>query len=168
VFSLAGNPRVAYGEFLMSATSMQQLLEKDLLNTHNLENLLRSERVQLEKRDIGALSNTLIEKAQLLANIEANDDARRKLLASLHKSDDNSGLREYCEQEGLQDLYRDLLNSLRQCSDLTTINGAIVHRSKLSNRHLLDIMQGKTSQPGVYTAQGDASSTSDSRAIAKA
>ena len=152
----------------MSASSMQQLLEKDLLNTTTLANLLRSEREQLQSRDIGALSNTLIEKAQLLADIEANDDARRKILASFDKAVDNKGLREYCKQEGMDALYKDLLRSLQQCSDLTNINGAIVHRSKLSNRHILDIMQGKSSQPGVYTNHGDASTTSDSRAIAKA
>lgn len=126
---------------------MRQLLEKDLINSTNLENLLQIEREQLQHRNIGALSNTLIEKAQLLADIETNDDARRKILASFDKSVDNSGLREYCKQEGMEDLYRDLLRSLQQCSDLTNINGAIVHRSKLSNRQMLDIMQGKSSQP---------------------
>jgi len=152
----------------MSASSMRQLLEKDLINASNLENLLRKEREHLQRRDIGALSNTLIEKAQLLADIESNDDARRKILASFDKSIDNSGLREYCTQEGMEALYKDLLRGLQQCSDLTNINGAIVHRSKLSNRHMLDIMQGKSSQPGVYTNHGDASTSSDSRAIAKA
>lgn len=147
---------------------MRQLLEKDLINTTNLENLLQKEREQLQQRDIGALSNTLMEKAQLLADIEANDDARRKILASFDKSVDNGGLREYCKEEGMGDLYQELLRSLQQCSDLTNINGAIVHRSKLSNRHMLDIMQGKSSQPSVYTNHGDASTTSDSRAIAKA
>ena len=147
---------------------MQQLLEKDLINTTNLETLLQKEREQLQKRDIGALSNTLIEKAQLLADIEVNDDARRKILASFDKSVDNGGLRAYCKEEGLGDLYQELLRSLQQCSDLTNINGAIVHRSKLSNRQMLDIMQGKSSQPSVYNNHGDASTTSDSRAIAKA
>lgn len=152
----------------MSNASMQALLEQDLYNASQLEDLLRCERSQLETRDIGALSQTLIDKAQLLAQIEANDDARRKLLASLRKSTDNSGLRDYCQQEGLSDLYRNLLKSLQHCTDLTNINGAIVHRSKLNNRHLLDILQGKTSQPGVYDQRGDASTTSDTRAIAKA
>ena len=152
----------------MSNASMQLLLEKDLHNAAQLETLLRAERMQLESRNIGALSQTLIEKAEVLAQIEANDEARRKLLASFQKSTDNSGLRDYCQQEGLGDLYRDLLRSLQHCADLTNINGAIVHRSKLNNRHMLDILQGKTSQPGVDDHRGDASTTSDSRAIAKA
>ncbi|MCB1649121.1 MAG: flagellar protein FlgN [Pseudomonadales bacterium] len=152
----------------MSNASMQALLEQDLYNASQLENLLRSERHQLESRDIGALSQTLIDKAQLLAQIEANDDARRKLLASLRKCADNNGLRDYCQQEGLGELYQKLLTSLQHCTDLSNINGAIVHRSKLNNRHLLDILQGKTSQPGVYDQRGDASTTSDTRAIARA
>lgn len=152
----------------MSDASMQLLLEKDLHNAANLETLLRSERTQLESRDIGALSQTLIEKAQVLAQIEANDDARRKLLASFDKSVDNTGLRDYCMQEGLGDLYRELLRSLQHCADLTNINGAIVHRSKLNNRQMLDILQGKSSEPGVYDHHGGASATSDSRPIAKA
>jgi len=152
----------------MSINSMQQLLEKDLINSTKLENLLRCEREQLEQRNIGALSETLIEKAHLLADIEANDHARQKILASFGEATDNGALRDFCTQNGLATLYKDLLKSLQQCSDLTNINGVIVHRSKLNNRRLLDIMQGKSSQPGVYTSHGDSSATSNSQAIAKA
>ncbi len=152
----------------MNKDSMQQLLEKDLINSAKLENLLRCEREQLEQRNIGALNETLIEKAQLLADIEANDHARQKILASFGDSTDNRALRDYCSQNGMESLYKDLLKSLQQCSDLTNINGVIVHRSRLNNRHLLDIMQGKSSQPSVYTSQGDSSSSANSRAIAKA
>jgi len=152
----------------MSKDSMQQLLEKDLINSSKLENLLRCEREQLEQRNIDALNETLIEKAQLLAGIEANDHARQKILASFGQSTDNGALKEYCAQNGLEALYKDLLKSLQQCSDLTNVNGAIVHRSKLNNRRLLDIMQGKSAQPGLYTSHGDSSTSSNSQAIAKA
>lgn len=152
----------------MSKDSMQQSLEKDLINSTKLENLLRCEREQLEQRNIGALNETLIEKAQLLADIEANDHARQKILASFGESTDNRALRDFCSQNGMETLYRNLLKSLQQCSDLTNINGAIIHRSKLNNRHLLDIMQGKSSQPSVYTSHGDSSASAHSRAIAKA
>ena len=152
----------------MSINSMQQLLEKDLINSSKLENLLRCEREQLEQRNIGALSETLIEKAYLLADIEANDHARQKILASFGEATDNGALRDYCSENGLTTLYKDLLKSIQQCSDLTNINGVIVHRSKLNNRRLLDIMQGKNSQPSVYTSHGDSSATSNSQAIAKA
>ncbi len=152
----------------MSDSVMQGLLEKDLSNASRLENLLETERRLLEKRDIGALNQLLMEKAQLLADIESNDDARRKLLASFGKSDNNTGLRDYCTQVGIGDLYKDLLRALQHCAELTNINGAIVHRSKLNNRHMLDIMQGKSADTSLYTQRGDASTSSDTRAIARA
>ena len=152
----------------MSDKSIQSLLEKDLHNAESLAALLLSERDQLASRDIDALNKTLMEKAQLLAAIEGNDDSRRKMLASFGRSADNNSLRDYCDKAGFGTLYEALQRRLKTCADLTDINGAIVHRSRLSNRHVLDIMQGKSAQTSVYTSQGGTNKQIATRAIAKA
>lgn len=153
----------------MGDTTVHLLLEKDLQNTMNLENLLRAEREQLECRDIGALSKTLIVKAEILAAIEHNDEARRKILASSGYPADNQGLKQYCtDSEQGVDALEALHLQLRKCAELTDLNGAIVHRSRINTRQVLDIMQGKTKQSGLYTSQGGTKKTTESRAIAKA
>ena len=56
----------------MADLTLHDLLEKDLQNTVDLANLLSAERTQLENRDIGALSRTLIEKASEVATSFSN------------------------------------------------------------------------------------------------
>lgn len=152
----------------MSEISFQSLLEKDLHNADALAVLLQGEREQLATRDIDALNKILMEKALLLADIERNDDSRRKMLASFGHSADNQALREYCNKAGFGPLHEQLQSRLKTCAELTDINGAIVHRSRLSNRHVLDIMQGKSAHASVYTSQGGTNKQTESRAIAKA
>jgi flagellar biosynthesis/type III secretory pathway chaperone len=152
----------------MSTKTLAQMLQKDLINATNLENLLRLEREHLEKRDIASLSTLLLQKAEILADIELNDDNRRKLLASSGLPTDNRQLRDYCIDTGLDVLYEQLQQQLRKCAELTGINGAIVHRSRLNNRQILDILQGKNAQSSVYTSHGDTHKTSESKALAKA
>jgi len=152
----------------MSETSLKSLIEKDLQNADILATLLQTERDMLTTRDIGALNKILMEKAQLLADIERNDDSRRKMLASFGHSIDNRALRDFCIKSGLGPLYENLQSKLKICAELTDINGAIVHRSKLSNRQVLDIMQGKSAHASVYTSHGGTNKQTESRAIAKA
>lgn len=152
----------------MSEKAFQSLLEKDLHNAESLVTLLQSERAQLASRDIDALNRILMEKAQLLADIERNDDSRRKMLASFGHSAENQALSDYCNNVGFGAMYQALQRSLKTCAELTDINGAIVHRSRLSNRHVLDIMQGKSTHASVYTSQGGTNKQTETRAIAKA
>lgn len=152
----------------MSDLSFKSLLEKDLQNAEALVLVLKREREQLAARDIDALNRILMEKAQLLADIERNDDSRRKMLASFGHSADNQALREYCSEAGFGTLHEALQSKLKTCAELTDINGAIVHRSRLSNRHVLDILQGKSAHASVYTSHGGTNKQTESRAIAKA
>ncbi len=153
----------------MADLTLHDLLEKDLQNTVDLENLLRAERAQLESRDIGALSRILIEKAEVLAAIEQNDEARRKLLVQQGYPADNQGMRRFCSESprGVS-LYDQLREQIAQCAALTNINGAIVHRSRLNTRHVLDILRGKGTQSSLYTSAGGTNKTSETRALAKA
>jgi flagellar biosynthesis/type III secretory pathway chaperone len=161
-------PKRIASEPAMSTKTLAQMLQKDLINATNLENLLRLEREQLEQRNIAALSALLLQKAEILADIELNDDHRRKLLASAGLPADNRHLHDYCKDIGLDALYEQLQQQFRKCAELTDINGAIVHRSRLNNRQILDILQGKNAQSSVYTSHGDTNKTSESRALAKA
>mgnify|MGYP001581475856 CR=1 FL=1 len=153
----------------MADLTLHDLLEKDLQNTVDLENLLRAERAQLESRDIGALSRILIEKAEVLAAIEQNDEARRKLLVQQGYPADNQGMRRFCSESprGVS-LYDQLREQIAQCAALTNINGAIVHRSRLNTRHVLDILRGKGTQSSLYTSAGGTNKTSETRALARA
>lgn len=153
----------------MADLTLHDLLEKDLQNTVDLENLLRAERGHLESRDIGALSRTLIEKAEVLAAIEQNDEARRKLLVQQGYPADNQGMRRFCSESprGVS-LYDQLREQIAQCAALTNINGAIVHRSRLNTRHVLDILRGKGTQSSLYTSAGGTNKTSETRALARA
>lgn len=151
------------------SASLAQLLEDDLQTTGILETLLRSERTLLETRDITALNALLLEKAQLLASIENNDEARKALLLEAGYDASPQGMLQYCNQSE-QDaaLYAELRAQLQRCAELTDLNGAIVHRSRMNTRQALDILRGKTITEDLYTNQGDARRTTESRALGKA
>ena len=100
-----------------------------------------------------------------------SDNSIQSLLEKdLHNAESLAALllRDYCDKAGFGTLYEALQRRLKTCADLTDINGAIVHRSRLSNRHVLDIMQGKSAQSSVYTSQGGTNKQIATRAIAKA
>lgn len=153
----------------MSANTLHTLLQNDLQSSTELEALLREERAQLASRDIESLNKTLIQKAELLAKIENNDAARKKILVAEGYPADNEGMKNYCLDHAADDsIFDQLQQKLRQCSELTDINGAIVHRSRMNTRQVLAILQGKVARSSLYTNQGGTNETSESTAIAKA
>jgi flagellar biosynthesis/type III secretory pathway chaperone len=156
-------------EQLMSANTLHRLLQDDLQNTLELEALLREERQQLAQRDINNLNKTLMLKAELLAKIENNDSARKKILDAEGYPVNNAGMKQFCLDHAADaSVFDDLQTKLRQCAELTDINGAIVHRSKMNTRQVLDILQGKVARSSIYTNQGGTKEASESTAIGKA
>jgi flagellar biosynthesis/type III secretory pathway chaperone len=156
-------------EQLMSANTLHRLLQDDLQNTLELEALLREERQQLAQRDINNLNKTLMLKAELLAKIENNDAARKKILDAEGYPVNNEGMKQFCLDHAADaSVFDDLQTKLRQCAELTDINGAIVHRSKMNTRQVLDILQGKVARSSIYTNQGGTNEASESTAIGKA
>ena len=153
----------------MSANTLHTLLQDDLQNATELEAILREERSQLASRDIEALNKTLMQKAELLAKIENNDSARKNILNAANYPANNEGMKKYCQDNGADESIFDQLQSkLRQCSELTDINGAIVHRSRMNTRQVLAILQGKVARSSLYTIQGGTNESTESTAIAKA
>ncbi|MDX1489648.1 MAG: flagellar protein FlgN [Pseudohongiellaceae bacterium] len=153
----------------MSATALHHLLQQDLDNTTDLIALLREERSLLAKRDIENLNGTLMRKAELLAKIESNDAQRKNILATEGYAVSNEGMKQFCIDNAADETIFDKLQAnIRQCSELTDINGAIVHRSRMNTRQVLDILQGKVAGSSTYTSQGGTNKASESTAIAKA
>lgn len=153
----------------LSPAALQKLLIDDLEKARKLEELLTEERLQLEKRDAGALDRLLPDKARLLAALEQSDSVRKALLEQSGFTTDGKGLRECCEyldrqqsdlgreqQAGtLDELGAQLQQQLQYCHELSEINGSIVHRSRSNTQRLLDILRGKTSaDAGTYTSSG--------------
>lgn len=139
----------------MNPSAVTTLLSQDLENAQALEELLLEERTLLERRELSALNELLERKANVLVEIERNEESRRRQLQEAGFSADREGLQAWCEQEQAAQQLEQLRERLRSCNELTSINGAIVHRSRSSTRQVLEILRGRTLLPGLYDREGN-------------
>lgn len=170
----------------MNTTALQTLLEQDLDGARQLNTLLLDERGLLERRDVKALDRLLGRKADLLARMEKNDQARRHHLREAGFEADRAGLQACCQfldsqhpspghgpgaadqTRSLQSLSEALFNALAQCREATAVNANIVHRSRNNNAHLLNLMRGGATRPDVYNPRGTAGARPENRTLGNA
>lgn len=162
----------------MTTGALQQLLEQDLDGARQLHAVLLDERHLLERRDVKALDELLGRKADLLARMEKNDQARRRYLQESGFEPDRSGLQACCEAldttagkssaPSLRSLSDDLFTALTQCRDATAVNANIVHRSRSNNTRLLNLMRGGDSRPDTYDPRGTAGAKPENRTLGSA
>lgn len=170
----------------MKTTALRKLLEQDLDGARQLNTVLLDERRLLERRDVKALDQLLGRKADLLARMEKNDQARRKHLQDAGFESDRGGLQACCQyldsqsrsaersSEGeqgaasLESLSEALFAALAQCREATAVNANIVHRSRSNNTRLLNLMRGGTERPDVYNPRGTAGSKPENRTLGNA
>lgn len=170
----------------MNTTALQKLLEQDLDGARQLNTVLLDERRLLERRDVKALDRLLGQKADLLARMEKNDQARRRHLQEAGFEPDRGGLQACCvhldsqrrspspgssddaPQVSLQSLCDTLFDALAQCRDATAVNANIVHRSRSNNTRLLHLMRGGDARPDVYNPRGTAGTRPENRTLGSA
>ena len=170
----------------MKTTALRTLLEQDLDGARQLNTVLLDERRLLERRDVKALDQLLGRKADLLARMEKNDQARRKHLQEAGFESDRGGLQACCQHldsqsrspehssEGeqhaasLESLSEALFAALAQCREATAVNANIVHRSRSNNTRLLNLMRGGSERPDVYNPRGTAGSKPENRTLGNA
>lgn len=176
----------------MNTTALQHLLEQDLEGARQLNTVLLDERRLLERRDVKALDQLLGRKAELLAQMEKNDRARRQFLQEAGFESDRGGLQACCEYldtrrqspgqrsgaagqtqppastHSLPSLCEALFTALAQCREATAVNANIVHRSRSNNTRLLNLMRGGTTRPDVYNPRGTAGAKPENRTLGSA
>jgi flagellar biosynthesis/type III secretory pathway chaperone len=170
----------------MNRTALQKLLEQDLGGAQQLNALLLDERRFLERRDVKALDQLLGRKADLLARMEKNDQARRSYLQEAGFEPDRGGLQACCEYldgqhrssdqaspdaeqpSAMQSLGEALFVALALCREATAVNANIVHRSRSNNTRLLNLMRGVTTRPDVYNPRGTAGAKPENRTLGSA
>lgn len=151
-----------------------ELLKADLHNTKQLQSLMQLERGYIEQRDLEALNNLLVEKAELLSSIEENELKRRKSLIPGEFDPSPEGYRAYIATlepdlaKQCHEYFELLQTELLKCKELNTVNGIVVNRSQRRNRQTLDILKGKPAQNELYTKSGVASNSSGSNPISAA
>jgi len=159
-----------------ASLSFQELLHADLENTSQLLVLMARERKHLETRDLDAMSQLILEKAQVLAKIEKNDDQRRKLLAQANYPNTKDGINSYIENlpqamaTSCAKDFEQLQIALVKCQEINTINGIVTNRSKKRTTQSMDIIRGIAKRDTLYTKKGstDKDGSSTSRPISEA
>lgn len=159
----------------MSSSELQNLLEKDRTQLDMLAKLLLDEKACLEKRDLEQLNVLLQQKQQVLTAIEQDDHARRQLLAKAGLKENQTSLPELRrllskspDYTALVELIESVEKRLLQCRELTEINSAIVHRSRINTQRTLGILRGPSALQGLYTSHGATSGNNEKRDLGSA
>lgn len=124
---------------------LQDLLDREIAVAHRLAQNLATERHALTGGSPDAVKDTVAEKTQLLAGIEALEDQRRMLW-------------DHCTAEGfalgvlVAERWRKLLELIAGCRTANEVNGHIVHIRQNQVRQLFDIVRGGA--PVIYGPQG--------------
>ena len=159
----------------MSSSELQNLLEKDRTQLDMLARLLLDEKACLEKRDLEQLNVLLQQKQQVLTAIEQDDHARRQLLAKAGLKENQTSLPELrrllsksTDYTALVELIESVEKRLLHCRELTEINSAIVHRSRINTQRTLGILRGPSALQGLYTSHGATSGNNEKRDLGSA
>lgn len=159
----------------MISTELQKLLEKDRTQLDALAQLLQEEKRCLEQRDLDKLTTLLQNKQTLLAAIEQDDHARRQLLGKAGLKAEQLNLpnlrlilSKSPDYQALAELVESVENRLKHCRELTEINSAIVHRSRINTQRTLGILRGSESLTALYTSHGATQGNNEKRDLGSA
>jgi len=136
---------------------IEVMLKDDLQRGRQLFALLEQETIAVKQRNFVLIENLLNEKTPLMAQLKTNGLKRQQWLDSVKKTHPKADWSYILEQLHLEHLsleWAQVKEVMRQCQEINTINGQLLHRGINSNERLLKILQGNTQDDELYNAKG--------------
>jgi len=142
------------------------IVAADLAAVRTLRELLLEERAALTRREPDALNAVVQRKLACLAELQQNEDARKRLLAR-HRGSDWAALLGTLDP-ALAAPWEALRADLRQVAELNRVNERIVARTRRGTERLLSMLRGQFDPVGVYDRSGHTRAYGDNRPITSA
>lgn len=152
-------------------TNINQLITLDLQHSTRLEEVLREERLTLQKRDQQRLSDLIEEKERLLSKLDQSAKLRVQWLQQLGLLASAEAWETLVRQQqdpALTERYKALNDSVKNCRELNEVNGRLIGRSQQTLAKLLNIMRGTQASPQLYGSDGSTQNRSESRCFTQA
>lgn len=145
------------------SSSLRELLNALLSCSRALNHTLTAEREALSRHNLNSLNQHTEAKKELLLRLEAMEVRRRQILNDVGL--DPGGDLPVPE---LDALWQSIIDELRACQEANEINGSILRRHQAQTERALDLLAGRDRREGVYRADGQPATRSESAEIAKA
>ena len=143
------------------ATSLLQLLSRQLDAYTRFLELLHTEQTALEQPQADALENCTVARLGLVITLEEQDREIRTLLISAKINFSSRAVQQWCaglaepQRSQLAQLWQQLLIVVAECQKQNDINSKIVDTRRQYTARVLRILTGQTPLAGTtYTADG--------------
>jgi flagellar biosynthesis protein FlgN len=149
---------------------MQQLLAQEVESAAKLRMLLKQEQ-QVLAEDPAKIESVARSKYELLRQLEALHEQRRRVLADAGFTSDRAGVERYlnaCANRSLKTAWEQLLSVVAECRENNQVNATIVAHSRRAIRDTLALLHGANPAAATYDPTGRTSDTGISRSWAKA
>jgi len=149
---------------------LQSLVTQEIACAEDLLDVLSREQRCLKERDIEGITDTAAEKARLVSRMEQLGSQRLHMTSDLH-DEKNILLEDSMETGGGQTLFslwRKLRRLLHHCQTQNQINGCAIQSITKHIERTVQILQGVSSAPSVYGADGEALAPTASRYVTRA
>lgn len=156
----------------LSADSVSQMIENDILTCKALITLLEEEKEALHEKDHEQLSGILDKKSVELIKLEQSAQ-QRSAMAKAFSNDQTiedtwDDLIAKLNQGSLKTRWLELKKLIHECKEKNEINGKIVSRSQQVFGRLISILRGQQHSAGLYTANGSTSKGGNSIEVGQA
>lgn len=144
-----------------SAMHMAQLLEQETTAVAQLMDILERERHALQRREVDTLSQCIVEKAPVIAQLQGLSQQRDTAVKSAGFTLNTAGLVRYLRQldpQGVMHLIKHghhLTRLAAQCHKCNAINGSIIAATRTRTERTLAILRGQHEQLTTYDPHGD-------------
>lgn len=150
-------------------SKLDDTFQQDLPLTTELLELLNRERKAIEDRSYDTFQKIIGPKKDILRQLELHASLRQQLLAEAgFTSEANTLAAADVEAPIVASAWRKLSQEWVHCQELNEINERIAKRTRLVVGQILDLIRGQHSQTKLYTAKGDALSSTSGRTITSA
>lgn len=155
-------------------TELHALIDQGVELLLALEQLLTDERRALERRELDAIVQCTERKGDLLAQVDANFQARHQWLTAQGVDPSAEGWQSFLRQqpapsaEQLESRWQTLADTLQRVQKSSLINQQLVRRCQENTSRLLSILQGKNQRSQLYSSSGQSDSFSTQSHIGKA
>ncbi len=146
--------------------SPDQLVSEALHNAAQLRDTLDDERRALAGRDPNALTSIFERKTQIAAQLDAIETRRQALCGP--EQDTPRAFRQHLSP-AMQPRWDEYCDKLLECREINAVNGRLARLGQDHVRRALAVLRGQHSvEPGLYQADGGATSTLSAQELGRA
>jgi flagella synthesis protein FlgN len=151
-----------------------KMINEDTIHVQKLHEVLLAENESLKKRPDESFKELLRQKNLLLVGLEQRDMQRKEFLKRFDIPQNAAGIQGLISktpvrwQDKFYTIWNPLQTLIKECHDLNTVNGRMLHHTRESTNKILSILQGRDRFGHLYEESGRSTPQIEYNSLAKA